>query len=105
MAHRAFAFARSGTIYSLSSSYPLYFTPTMLLSRAALTRNAQTQTTTRRTKEWEKYEPAAAKLVSIKTQRFANYVGLEKSERLLGRKVRARVGEVWCKWPRFPVVV
>ena len=62
-------------------------------------------TPTSRTKEWEKYEPAAAKLVSIKTQRFANYVGLEKSERLLARKVRARVGEVWCKWPRFPVVV
>lgn len=40
-----------------------------------------------RPKEWEKYEPAAAKLVSIKTQRFANYVGQDKSERLLARKV------------------
>jgi len=40
-----------------------------------------------RSKEWEKYQEAAAKLISVKTQRFANYVGAEKSERLLSRKV------------------
>lgn len=40
-----------------------------------------------RAKEWEKYEPAALQLLTIKTQRFANYVGDNKSERMLSRKV------------------
>ena len=40
-------------------------------------------------REWEKYEATAAQLVTIKTQRFANYIGPATSERLLGRKVEA----------------
>ena len=40
-------------------------------------------------REWEKFEPAAAKLITLKTQRFANYVGSDKSERMLARKVEA----------------
>jgi hypothetical protein len=39
------------------------------------------------TKEWEKYQPAASKIVTLKTQRFANYVGSETNSRLLSRKV------------------
>jgi hypothetical protein len=38
-------------------------------------------------KEWEKYEAAAAHIVRVKSQKFANYVGPDKSERLLARKV------------------